>query len=126
MVDAQRLRAHVAVGRSCALDLPEHRTTAGTSRALCRGMAMPTQPRRPCIFVLSARAMFRDGLLCFLQRQGFHDVTGAASIAGFWRRPSGRRDPDLVLLDLRQERADPGKLLHRMRERWPHALVVAL
>jgi two-component system nitrate/nitrite response regulator NarL len=70
--------------------------------------------------------MFRDGLLCFLQRQGFHDVVGAASIAGFWRRPSGRRDPDLVLLDLRQEKADPGKLLHRMRERWPRAMVVAL
>jgi len=70
--------------------------------------------------------MFRDGLLCFLQRQGFHDVVGAASIAGFWRRPSGRRDPQLVLLDLRQEGADPGKLLHRMRERWPRAMVVAL
>lgn len=70
--------------------------------------------------------MFRDGILCYLQRQGFHDVVGAASIAGFWRRPSGRRDPDLVLLDLRQEKADPGKLLHHMRERWPRALVVAL
>lgn len=70
--------------------------------------------------------MFRDGLLCFLQRQGFHDVVGASSVPGFWRRPSGRRDPDLVLLDLRQERADPRKLLHRMRARWPRALVVAL
>src|SRR6476659_1222255 len=90
------------------------------------GMQTRAQPRSPCIFVLSDRAIFRDCLLCFLQRQGFHDVVGASSLSGFWRRPSGRRDPDLVLLDLRQESADPGKLLHRMRERWPHALVVAL
>jgi DNA-binding NarL/FixJ family response regulator len=70
--------------------------------------------------------MFRDCLLCFLQRQGFHDVAGAASIAGFWRRPSGRRDPDLVLLDLRQERADPRELVNRIRRRWPSATVVAI
>jgi DNA-binding NarL/FixJ family response regulator len=84
------------------------------------------QPRRPCIFLLSERAIFRDCLLCFLQRQGFHDVVGAANIAGFWRRPAGRHDPDLVLLDLRQQSADPRELLHRVRTRWPRALVVAI
>ena len=84
------------------------------------------QPRRPCIFVLSDRAIFRDCLVCFLQRQGFRDVVGAAHLAGFWRRPSGRRDPDLVLLDLRQEAADPRTLLQRTRRRWPAATVVAI
>jgi DNA-binding NarL/FixJ family response regulator len=89
-------------------------------------MQLRAQPRRPCIFVLSDRAIFRDCLLCFLQRQGFRDVVGAASLTGFWRRPSGRRDPDLVLLDLRQEKADPRALLHRTRQRWPDATVVAI
>jgi DNA-binding NarL/FixJ family response regulator len=82
--------------------------------------------KRPCIFVLSDRAIFRDCLLCFLHRQGFDDVVGAASILGFWRRPAGRRDPDLVLLDIRQDRADPGLLLRRMRKRWPRTTVVAI
>jgi len=89
-------------------------------------MQTPAQPRHACIFVLSDRAMFRDCLLCFLQRQGFHEVAGAATIAGFWRRPSGRCDPDLVLLDLRQERADPRALVRRIRRRWPGATVVAI
>jgi two-component system nitrate/nitrite response regulator NarL len=89
-------------------------------------MQTPAQPRRPCVFLLSDRAIVRDCLLCFLQRQGFRDVVGAANIAGFWRRPAGRRDPDLVLLDLRQQRADPRELLHRVRTRWPGAFVVAI
>src|SRR5436190_1092468 len=89
-------------------------------------MQTRAQPRSPCIFVLSDRAIFRDCLLCFLQRQGFRDVLGAANLAGFWRRPSGRRDPDLVLFDLRQERADPAEILHRARTRWPGATVVAM
>lgn len=76
--------------------------------------------------MLSDRAVFRDCLLCFLQRHGFRDVIGAANIAGFWRRPSGRRDPDLVLVDVRQERADPRSLVHRARMRWPRASVVAM
>src|SRR5215831_17597266 len=91
------------------------------------GMQTPARPtRRPCIFLLSDRAIFRDCLLCFLQRQGFHDVVGAANVAGLWRRPSGRRDPNLVLLDLRQQQADPAEVLHRMRTRWPDATVVAM
>jgi DNA-binding NarL/FixJ family response regulator len=89
-------------------------------------MQTRAQPRHLAIFVLSDRAIFRDCVLCFLQRQGFRDVVGAATIAGFWRRPSGRRDPDLVLVDLRQERADPRELVHRTRERWPRATVVAI
>jgi DNA-binding NarL/FixJ family response regulator len=87
---------------------------------------LPTvQASPPSIFVLSDRAIFRDCLLCFLHRQGFRDVVGAASVADF-RRRGGRRDPALVLLDLRQHRADPRQLLHRARRRWPDATVVAL
>jgi DNA-binding NarL/FixJ family response regulator len=82
--------------------------------------------KRPRIFVLSDRALFRDCLQCFLQRQGFRDVVGSATIAGYRRRAGGRSEPDLVLLDLRQEAADPGDLLHRARRRWPRATVVAL
>jgi DNA-binding NarL/FixJ family response regulator len=83
------------------------------------------EPRRARIFVLSDRAIFRDCLLCFLNRQGFQQIVGAAGIAGF-RRRAGRREPDLLLLDLRQERADPRDLLRRARKRWPGATVVAL
>ena len=89
-------------------------------------MQTRAQPRGPCIFVVSDRAMFRDCLISFLQRQGFRDVVGASNIAGFWRRPSGRRDPDLVLFDLRQEKADPGELLRRARRRWPGATIIAM
>jgi DNA-binding NarL/FixJ family response regulator len=81
--------------------------------------------KRPSIFVLSDRAIFRDCLHCFLQRQGFRDVVGSGSIAGL-RRRGGRQDPDLVLLDLRQETADPRDLLRRAHQRWPRATVVAL
>ena len=91
-----------------------------------RGMAQDGQPKHFRIWVLSDRAIFRDCVLCFLQRQGFVDVVGATSIAAFRRRPDGRQAPDLVLLDLRQETADPGRLLHRLRERWPRATVVAI
>lgn len=90
------------------------------------GMPMRAQARAPCIFVLSDRAIFRDCLLCFLQRQGFRDVVGAAHVAGFWRRPSGRRDPDLVLFDLRQEKTDATKALHSACARWPGATIVAM
>jgi len=89
-------------------------------------METRAQPRSPCIFVLSDRAIFRDCLLCFLQRQGFRDVVGAASLPGLRRQPSGRRDPDLVLFDLRQQHADPRETLHRARTRWPDATVVAM
>ena len=88
-------------------------------------MLAETRQRRARIFVLSDRAIFRDCLLCFLNRQGFQEIIGAASIAGF-RRRVGRREPDLLLLDLRQDRADPGDLLRRARKRWPRATVVAL
>jgi two-component system, NarL family, nitrate/nitrite response regulator NarL len=88
-------------------------------------MLATAQPRRTRIFVLSDRAIFRDCLLCFLNRQGFEEIVGAANIAGL-RRRAGRREPDLVLLDLRQDRADPRELLHRARKRWPDATVVAL
>jgi len=90
------------------------------------GMQTPAHAKRPCILVLSDRPFFRDCLLCFLQRQGFGDVVGAADVAGFRRGPGGRRDPDLVLLDLRQDRADPRDLLARARKRWAHTTVVAL
>jgi DNA-binding NarL/FixJ family response regulator len=90
------------------------------------GMLVLERSRRPRIFVLSDRAIFRDCLLCFLQRQGFHDVVGSASILGFGRRPAARRPPDLVLLDLRQEKADPRDLLRLARKRWPHATLVAM
>lgn len=89
------------------------------------GMLMLERSRRLCIFVLSDRAIFRDCLLCFLQRQGFRDLVGSASIVGFGRRP-GRRAPDLVLLDLRQEKADPRDLLRVARKRWPQATLVAM
>jgi two-component system, NarL family, nitrate/nitrite response regulator NarL len=90
------------------------------------GMESRAPSRRPCIFVLSERAIFRDCLVCVLQRQGFRGVVEADGIAGFWRRPGGRRDPDLVLLDLRLEKADPRTVLHRTRRRWPAATVVAI
>jgi DNA-binding NarL/FixJ family response regulator len=89
-------------------------------------METRAQPRGPSIFVLSDRAIFRDCLICFLQRQGFRDVVGASNVGGFWRRPSGRRDPDLVLFDVRQQHADPQEILHRARTRWPDATVVAM
>jgi DNA-binding NarL/FixJ family response regulator len=91
-------------------------------------MSMGTleQTRRLRIFVLSDRVIFRDCLHCFLQRQGFQDVVGAATLAGFRRRPGGRVDPDLLVLDLRHESADPRQLLRRARKRWPRATVVAL
>jgi len=89
-------------------------------------MLVLERPRRPCIFVLSDRAIFRDCLLCFLQRQGFRDVVGSVSIVGFARRPGGCRAPDLVLLDLRQEKADPRDLLRLARKRWPQATLVAM
>jgi DNA-binding NarL/FixJ family response regulator len=82
--------------------------------------------KRPCIFVLSDRTVFREFLLCFLQRQGFHDIVGARRVAGFSRRAIGRRAPDLVLLDLRQETADPRHLLRQARKRWPGTTIVAL
>jgi two-component system nitrate/nitrite response regulator NarL len=89
-------------------------------------MLILERPRRPAIFVLSDRTIFRDCLICFLQRQGFTEIVGAPTVAGFARRAGGRPAPDLVLLDLRQERSDPRILLQRIRKRWRDTTVVAM
>jgi two-component system nitrate/nitrite response regulator NarL len=81
--------------------------------------------QRVKIVVLSDRAIFRDCLVCFLERQGFDQVVGVAGLQSLWRR-SPRAAPNLVLVDLDDKSRDPRETVHRIRGRWPEATVVAL
>jgi two-component system nitrate/nitrite response regulator NarL len=80
---------------------------------------------RPKIVVLSERAIFRECLVCFFERNGFRGVVGAASIRALSQRLRGKT-PDVVLIDLVEKSGDPQKAVQGLRGRWPEAAVVAL
>ena len=77
------------------------------------------------IVVLSTRAIFRDCLVCFLERQGFADVVGVPTLAAL-SGDRGNAAPEVLFIDLGEESDDARETVHAVRGWWPDATVVAL
>jgi DNA-binding NarL/FixJ family response regulator len=87
--------------------------------------ARPASKSVPSIVVLSDRALVRDLIVQFLRQHRFTNVHGRTTWASLNRR-GAMKGVGLVLVDLGHRGDDPHDVIHRLSQRWPHAVVVAL